>query len=182
MSLELKKIIDVYFDQTDRSRLFLLPLMVFASNAKIVVELGTCGGASTEVILEACKIVGANLYTCDLEIVKTWNGKVLGDILTKYGDICTFVHGDSVEFGKKWNDGEIDLLYIDTKHTQEHTKEELTVWESHVRIGGWIVLHDTHEGSVKVAIRDFLSSRNDKYFYFDCIDNKHGIGFMRKLS
>ena len=78
-----------------------------------------------------------------------------------------FVLGDSVDIGKSWGK-KIDLLIVDTDHTENTTRQEIDIWMPHVESGGLIFFHDydpvgtwfedkEQYPGVKVAVDDRMS-------------------------
>lgn len=55
---------------------------------------------------------------------------------------------DSIEAASKFNDGFLDLVFIDSSHTYEATKKEIPAWYSKVKDLGILAGHDYdgHEG------------------------------------
>lgn len=97
-----------------------------ALKAKTVVELGTGTGESAGAFLSALELTGGTLYSVDLYPER----KDQAETLRKFKDNSRFVfiHSDSVEAGKKWDKGEIDVLYCDVHESRGHSLNELRVW------------------------------------------------------
>ena len=118
-------------------------------------------------------------------------------------DRWSFVKTDDIEFGahgfKKWCAAaslqpEIDLLFIDTSHLYEHTKQEIQTWFPHVASAGAIIFHDTNMGfgvygrldrsvgrygwdnqrGVIRAVEEFLGTNYDERRFF----TDHAGGFL----
>jgi len=125
-----------------RYLMFMLPIVL---NARIIVETGLGVGLSTVIFLEACRFLDAcKLYTYEININKEDTLKARKRIaelgLTNW---WTLIEKDSVEGGKEWNRGKIDILYLDSCHDTQHVYNELKAWEPHVRDGGVIFSHDS---------------------------------------
>lgn len=124
-----------------------LYMAVQTVNAKLVVELGTRGGESTRSLLAGIEETGGRMLSVDIDDCET---RVrLGGQAKNW----VFHQGDDVAFGRElfepWcrtNDlsPEIDLLFIDTSHHYDHTKQEIDTWSKFVRRGGLMVFHDTN--------------------------------------
>jgi len=97
-----------------------------ALKAKIVVELGTGNGCSADAFLAVLRVTDGVLYSIDLYPDSSEVRGTLERLKTKPRFV--FIHGDSVEAGRNWNRGSIDVLYVDSDHSYEHVLEELTVW------------------------------------------------------
>lgn len=59
-----------------------------------------------------------------------------------YQSNIEYIVGMSSEVGREWSRGKIDLLIVDTDHTEATTREEIEVWLPHVKPGGLIFFHD----------------------------------------
>ncbi len=114
---------------------------------RLIVELGTRGGASTRALLAGAEVVDALVLSVDLDDC--------GTLPLPHGERWRFIRGDDVAFGesgfREWAEGEgveprVDLLFLDTSHEYEHTKRELEVWLPHLAPEGVIMLHDTNMG------------------------------------
>jgi len=117
----------------------------------LIVELGTRGAESTKAILAASSFYSAVLLSIDINpcddielpqnIQYNWE----------------FIQADDVEFGSKnfisWCkfkglDPVIDVLFIDTSHEYEHTKNEIGVWFQYLSKNGGVLFHDTNMGKI----------------------------------
>lgn len=150
-----------------------LHLLAIELNCKTIVELGTKLGESTIALLEAAKKIGGKVYSIDIAPCLQAKSRVRSYGL---GDYWTFIQGDDLKV--KW-DKPIDLLFIDTSHTYNHTLNELRKYEPHVRNGGVIVMHDTVTYlEVLQAINKYLINRTDLrlYTYF----NNNGLAIIFK--
>ncbi len=112
---------------------------------RLVVELGTRGGASTRALLAGAQLVDAQVLSVDLSDCSA--------LPLPHRDRWHFVQGDDVAFGREgfavWAGSQglpprVDLLFLDTSHLHDHTLEELEVWLPHLARGGTLLLHDTN--------------------------------------
>ncbi len=46
--------------------------------------------------------------------------------------------------GNTWQNGEIDILFVDSIHADVQVISELFAWWNRVKVGGWVVFHDTN--------------------------------------
>jgi predicted O-methyltransferase YrrM len=124
-----------------------LYLAVLKVNAKLVVELGTRGGESTRSLLAGVQETSGRMLSVDIDDCES--RVKLGDQNKNW----TFHQGDDVLFGKSlfgpWCrdrnlSPEIDVLFIDTSHLYDHTKQEIETWSGFVRRGGLMIFHDTN--------------------------------------
>ncbi len=115
---------------------------------RLIVELGTGGGESTRVFLAAASIAGA--------IVLSIDKKDCSHLELPFKERWHFERADDVEFGKtrfvEWCrrhsiEPEIDVLFIDTSHKYEHTKQEIETWSSYLSDHATLLCHDTNMGT-----------------------------------
>jgi hypothetical protein len=125
-------------------------LFFFALDAmpKLMVELGTGPGDSTRALLAAASITHSTLLSVDRQDC--------GGLDLPFKQYWHFVQSDDIEFGQtgfvQWCSSQdlqpqIDLLFIDTSHWYEHTKQEIEIWSSFLSGNGIMVLHDTNMGN-----------------------------------
>lgn len=112
---------------------------------RVVVELGVREGCSSFAFEGATGLLGADLYGFDLEqpSLAPWN------MYAKLQDEGRgmFTQRDSVVAAQEWPEivgKRIDVLYIDTWHTYNHTLNELLAWEPHLADKAMILLHDSN--------------------------------------
>jgi hypothetical protein len=126
------------------------PIFYFTTDRdpKLIVELGTRGGESTRALLAAAQVSDATMLSLDID-----NS---GGLDLPYRDRWNFIQADDVAFGKErfpgWCeernlDPKADVIFLDTSHEYEHTKQELEVWMPHLRRGGVMLLHDANMGN-----------------------------------
>lgn len=122
---------------------------------KLMVELGTRGGKSTRALLAAAEVTDSMLLSVDIDDCSK--------IKVRYQERWNFVQANDVEFGREgfrdWCNAHslepsIDVLYIDTSHEYEHTKEEIAIWSEHLSGRGVMIFHDTNMGSGIYARND----------------------------
>jgi predicted O-methyltransferase YrrM len=112
---------------------------------RLIVELGTRGGESTRALLSAAALSDAVLLSVDINDC--------AGLDLPYRRHWRFVRADDILFGlndfKQWCAEEgvepaIDLLFIDTSHQYEHTKNEIQVWAPYLAENGIMMFHDTN--------------------------------------
>lgn len=177
----------------------------------LIVELGTRGGDSTRAFLAAAHTTDALVLSVDIDPC----GELAID--DELAERWHFVQGDDVAFGRdgftQWCAerglrSKAQLIFIDSSHIYEHTKEEIQVWVEHLDEEGWLLFHDTNMGSVYHrldnsiglgwdndrgvirAIEDFLHRRYDEHTFFaDVVDgflvlhhpNSSGLTVLKRL-
>lgn len=82
---------------------------------------------------------------------------------------------DFHEAATEWDQGPIDILFIDGRHGYEDVKSDFTDWVQHVRIGGIVMLHDTQSFANDVG----RFYRELVYPKFE-ITHSHGLGVVLK--
>ncbi|HEX4342376.1 MAG TPA: class I SAM-dependent methyltransferase [Verrucomicrobiae bacterium] len=158
---------------------------------KLIVELGTRGGESTRALLSAASVADATMLSVDIE-------DCTGLDLPQR-DRWNFVKADDVAFAKKgfakWcaDKGlkpQVDVLFIDTSHFYEHTKQEIAAWTPLLSPNGTVLFHDTNmrrgvtarmdqsislgidnDRGVIRALEEFLGKRYDENRFFTDIAN-----------
>jgi predicted O-methyltransferase YrrM len=102
-----------------------------------IIELGVRGGNSTSAFLAAAGEVGGELWSVD----------IAGALVPDHWHDLPYWHflkaGDCSPEALAWLPLKCDVLFVDTSHTQEHTRHELEVFVPRVRRGGVALLHDT---------------------------------------
>lgn len=147
----------------------------------LIVELGTYHGRSTMFF----SLASPNCQIITIDLCKQYDVK---NIIPKSADPevlarpnVTQIPGDCLEIATAFNEYHklIDFLFIDTRHTYEDTLANLEAWFKHVKKGGYIALHDYHDGfpGVKQAVDQFLKVRPE----FSRIELGLGIGLLKKL-
>lgn len=113
-----------------------------AAHPKLIVELGVRGGESTFALERAAKLSDAHLLDIDLD-----DCAAAGTYAKR-----SFVRRDDVAFAQEfpaWCASHalapvIDVLFIDTSHLYDHTREELRAWVPFLASRGKLLLHDTN--------------------------------------
>lgn len=114
-----------------------LPLL-FAKAHGNVVELGTRSGVSTAALLAGVERFGGHVWSVDID---PQSARV-----AEGHPQWTFVQASSTDMQTRQalkKAQPIDLLLIDTIHTEAHVAAEFAVWADAVRKGGVICVHDT---------------------------------------
>lgn len=140
-----------------------------------VLELGVRTGESTIALLLAARDIGGRVTSIDIADSPQAASEVNSLGLAPYWH---FIKGDDLVVS--WN-APIDLLFIDTSHTYQHTLQELAKFEPFVRVGGVLVLHDVVTyPDVLHAVRHYIGGRPDfrLYKYF----NNNGLAVIFKRS
>lgn len=168
--------------------------LVSALESPLVVEFGVDKGRSTCVFLQACEETGGRLVSVDVSDCRE----------VAHSNAWTFVQQDDLDRARllaavpDLQDG-IDLLHIDSLHSQEHVRQLLMTWYRDVKAGGYITFHDVdptpylrgqrkdsprHEpealGMARVIKNFFYANEDDLFLEYHF--GSTGMGIMRKLS
>ena len=122
----------------------------------IIVEMGVLEGRSLSHVLPWCKGNNCKVYAidpwqdwsshlCDHHLPEaeliyqafTSNMQQLGFL-----DYVNIIRKDSVEAARDFEDSSVDVAFIDTLHTYEHTKKEIIAWWPKIKVGGELFGHD----------------------------------------
>lgn len=165
---------------TPTDMLYNLQWLSYVANG-VVVELGTRYGISTTAFMVADAV--KKVYTFDIET----------DFAAQFfkHDTRFSMHvGDSTDNSNTALLGgqEIDLLFVDTKHTTEQVLAEMDVWFSHVKPGGLIVFHDAQISAVQKAVDIFFDRHYPTHvseYWYPCGQVQNGNPYpviaMRKV-
>lgn len=152
-------------DQPMHQHLVTLYFLVKEFKLKTVLELGTQYGFSTCAFGYALKEINGHLYSMDITAVPFASEKMAK---RKINQNWTLINGDDLKL--KW-DKDIDLLFVDSKHTYLQVKAELNKYEHFVKKNGFVIFHDNlvFEG-VQAAINEYMEPLNySRYRWFnDC--------------
>lgn len=143
-----------------------------------VVECGVSVGNSTVAILAGLERAGhGRLWSYDIQTNDTSIENVEKSGLSHR---WKFTQTDSLDAAAYWPENNVDLLFLDTDHEYENTRDELAEWSKKITRGGRILLHDTLSAPLGVgrAVREFIREHNDWQYYN--IDVCCGLGVLIK--
>lgn len=115
---------------------------IVRKSPKITVELGVRKGMSTFVLSMAAQDVGASLISVDIEDCSRF---------CKWSE-WIFIKMNDLDFADIFED-KIDVLFIDTNHTFEHTIDELKKFLPKMNKQGIIIMHDTNIQNPRIKSR-----------------------------
>lgn len=154
--------------------------LAFALNAKVIVELGTGSGMSAQAFLNALRYTGGVLYSVDLYPEE----HTVKETRSRFKDEkqIVFITGDSIEVGKTWDKGKVDIVLCDSDHAKDRVLGELEVWNQYQpKI---FLIHDIlyqsptpHLAPPYEACVEFAQKHNRKFIYFD-IPNTPSFGII----
>lgn len=125
---------------------------------KLIVELGVRWGDSTRIFNYINQEIGSRLISIDIEPCK-YDNIVNG----------TFIQMDDISFAKIFKEkygAEIDVLFIDTSHLYEHTKQEIAAWFPLLKEKALVIFHDTN-------LKADVKRKNGEVAHY--WDNKRGV-------
>lgn len=145
----------------------------------LAVDLGTYCGLSAAILSHACNRV----YTFDVfEIIKGMSdydtaqyknlylktGHSYEKIklsLEKYKNV-TVTQKETVAAGMEWQNGTVDVLFVDADHSEDRTILNVEAWYPHLVIGSVILFHDNNDihPEVQSAIRNLSGDGRFKFF------------------
>lgn len=116
-----------------------------------MVEVGSFVGDSTRVFAGVVKTVNAvdpwkNHYDDDMDPSSyKWDMKIIeaqfDEVVAECGNIIKNRMA-SVEGAEMFEDGSLDMVYIDGNHKYEFVKEDIRVWLPKIKKGGFLCGHD----------------------------------------
>lgn len=122
---------------------------------QIYLEVGVDKGKSLSVARMVAR-QGVEIWGVDLQV----NPKVYG---------THFVQGNSQDMAKMWQNGKINVIFIDGDHSYEGCKADIDSWYPHMAKDGVMLFHDcdaTSPGVVQ-AVEEFVKEHKFKDVYYD---------------
>jgi hypothetical protein len=129
------------------------------------VEVGVQHGYYSEAILKAWK--GKKLYSVDPWL--EFRSGIYDDIanvsqssqdaiyrntlqrLSRFGGRSTIIRATSKEAAAKFQDRQLDFVYIDAQHDYEAVKDDIGRWFPKIRTGGVLAGHDYLDGQIEAG-------------------------------
>ena len=118
----------------------------YLNDNSVMVEIGSFAGVSSELFALHCK----ELYCVDLwdpywEITDKQRiefAEFSFDKMSKNYENVYKLKKSSVEASKDFEDGSLDLVYIDAAHDYDSVKQDILTWLPKIKKGGFIAGHD----------------------------------------
>lgn len=128
--------------------------LVYATQPRRIVELGTHHGASATHITQAIADLGSE-HDAHLTCVDVWEGAggMIPDDLRRH---VTLEYTDAIAWLANQPDNSIDFLYEDMHHTAEQVGAVATLAQTKLRPGGWLICHDALHYVVGNAVQQGL--------------------------
>jgi hypothetical protein len=145
-----------------------------------VIEVGTWRGKTSRQILERCH--NATLYMIDRWECPTTDDSYFNSgsetarlpqakydeaydicfyLALKHGKRAQIIRSDSVAAAAGFEDGTVDLIFIDGDHSYDGVKRDILAWKKKVKRGGWLGGHDyahPDQGEVKRAVDELIGA------------------------
>ena len=157
------------------SSFYELTQLLIQRNFKIFVETGTIqsgpewcvqDGCSTVILAKIAQIIGANLYSVDTNPAACIKSR---EVCEPFSDSVQVIEGNSISFLNTFNDGLIDLLYLDSLdfdennpgYSQEHYKNEVIAAYDKLHRNSIVMIDDCKlkDGGKCKLVREFLLSK-----------------------
>ncbi len=140
----------------------------------VFVNLGVMWGASMHCLRAGSK--NAYLYGIDTDY-KTHEVKNKKDLRPVLFATC-----DSVEWGHRWKDMPVHIVFVDADHSYEAVQKDIKAWSPHVVSGGLMIFHDYNPtehnlnlfpeiAGVKKAVAEWWVDAVGEYGYVDSPDS-----------
>jgi len=156
-------------------------LYEFGKKANTTLELGVGHGVSTLALLVAASETGGTVYSVDINPCRQVAKNVRDTGLSEHWH---FTCMNDLDYARQWAEKPIDLLFIDTVHSERQTSKELCAYAP---LSKNILLHDTLETDVQYgvlygvmeAVKHYM--KEDPSFQFIELRTKHGLGWLRRI-
>lgn len=118
----------------------------------IVAEIGSYAGVSADLFARYCK----TLYCVDLWDLQPYEmitkaEQMFDEVWSAHDNIIP-IKSTSLEAAQWFEDGELDMVYIDASHNYADVMEDIQAWAPKVKPGGWITGHDAFIEGVRQAV------------------------------
>ena len=138
----------------------LVALYELGRGTRTIVELGVREGRSTVALLAAAIDGGGRLFSYDLDHhCPAYFAATAARVGLLDRSRWVFEVRDSAQASALWADGSVDLLFIDTSHALDSTRNELAAWRPKMAVGHVICGHDSFhpEYGVRQAVQEFAA-------------------------
>lgn len=135
---------------------YFLNFMVYSTKAKTILELGCSAGYSAIYMASAAKETGAKFYTTEIFQPKIELAKKHFEE-AGLSDQITILEGDIVESIKNWNNGPIDMVFMDAEKVQYINYYKLL--KKHLSSGAVIIADNfTDQAEALKPFLDFIKN------------------------
>ena len=142
-----------------------------ASQYENVVEIGSWKGKSAHALLSGCKswVHSVDHFQGSADPIETGNKDVYADFINNVGHFNNLIvhKKDSIEASKEFEDGSMDMVFIDGGHQYDEVVADIKAWEPKAK--KLLCGHDWQSEAVKKAVYDTLGKPKvyERIWYFD---------------
>ena len=128
-----------------------------------IAEVGVSQGRSLSFVIEACTENENEVFAIDRWMGRKRRPQLGEDRKTAFlawqaeydkGNVIRPIQGESLKVAGQFEDGSLDLVMLDAKHSYRHVYRDILSWQPKVRNGGYLCGHDygdTHPGVRKAV-------------------------------
>lgn len=128
--------------------------LIWATNAKLVYEIGMNFGGCSLRLLNALEYTNGRLRLFEIDRLKSPVYTWLAD---KYQDRVSITWGDSNATLGTIQDEHPDIIFVDGLHTQHAAATDLKLSLEILKVGGYVVMDDWDYPAIRVAAHSVLS-------------------------
>lgn len=103
----------------------------------LIVEIGTRLAGTTCILGLSKWEKSERVYSIDIN-----RREEAQSLLDRYKLSCNLLTANSVIYAPKWDKGRISMLFVDGNHDTDHAYHDITLWEEHLKVGGYMCVHD----------------------------------------
>jgi predicted O-methyltransferase YrrM len=114
-----------------------------------IVEIGSFSGVSSELFAHFCKrIYCVDIWTLDPTYQEINPDHLMraeaqfDDVWLSHLNVIEPIQAFSLEAVKDFDDGELDMVYIDGRHDYPSVIADIKAWMPKIKKGGWLTGHD----------------------------------------
>jgi predicted O-methyltransferase YrrM len=151
----------------------LIPYINQLPDNVVGVEIGTCRGESSTLILEQCVNV-KKLYAVDPFMeYDDWAGKLNQDTMSKFEKIAhenlnkfddrseiIKSRSDNISVLNRFEENSLDFIFVDGDHSFDATLKDIVNWYPKLRSGGIFSGHDYNLTDVREAVKTYMMYHN----------------------
>jgi cephalosporin hydroxylase len=153
---------------------FILQEIIWNIKPDFVIETGTARGGAAVFYATILEILGhGKVITCDIEMKHDWTSfpkKLRKRIKFESGGSTNPVVFSAIEKQVK---GKKNIVILDSDHSYDHVRQEMSAYSTLVSKGSYMVVEDTHVSGHPVkwewgsgpyeAVQDFLKVHGDRW-------------------
>jgi len=175
---------------------FILQEIIWNIQPDFVIETGTAKGGAAVFYATILEIIGKGMVlTSDIEA--KCDGRIIPEKLFKR---IEFLHGGSTnplifEYVQSQTQGKKNVVILDSDHSYDHVRQEMSMYSTLVPVGSYMVVEDTHVSGHPVpwqwgdgpyeAVDDFLRVNDDWEADYECekyMMTFNPKGYLRRIE